>query len=1009
MEDSGHVNRPKTCKNREWKHTSFPYFRYPVKSLRFYLWLLLLFLAPFLRAQEFSYLRYDVEKGLPSSELYDVVQDRQGFIWIASDRGVSRFDGYTFTNFTMNDGLTDNTVFNIWPDEKGRLWFNAFNCRLCYYENGIFHEYQWNDTILRYTRGNKSLRSFHAFPDGSLLLGYLNLGVIRISPAGKTSWELRDKTDQFVAFRESGALIAGSNRQVSAVHTAEKIFSYRLGATQGSVVLGDSIISYFLAFERSNGNSCFAFQGLYVEISPDGTVSRSVFDSDIVRISEDHDSCIWVSCRKGGVERFAPNRVPSPGAGQRYLPGDIISCVYEDSEGGFWFSTLKNGLLYTPSLAYRLWTVQAGEPEQWVISITGSAGSRNDLLFIGMKNGQIHERVNGAWKISDAALGADPGLANLKSIFYDSAKAELYAGFSTSPLTVVMGRDGKTRTIASYANGYAVRGDTVILQLASSIMYYSRSGVAGRNVVVPRPEQICMDRSGNLWVAGRGGLYIESGSSIVPVDSSNQLLRLKMLCLKLMPDGQLVMGTIGKGLIVYDPRTGKTQALTESDGLAGNIVNAIAIGPDSSVWAATHSGLSQVRFSGGKPGRIINYTHSRGLPSNEIRTMYATENEIWLGTRKGPVVFYPEKVRKNVFPPPVYFTGVVAGDSALAPGRSAELPYDKNMLRFSFVGLNYRSRGQVNYRYHLEGMEGGDGFTRIPEAQFLSVPPGTYHFKVWAINEDGIESKEPAVFTFVIRPPFWETYWFRLLALVLILLAAGGLVYGIILRIRQKNRLREKLLEYQQQALSNQMNPHFIFNSLNAVQSYILREDKLTATKYLSRFSKLMRMSLDHSRMKMVPLAQEISLIRVYLELEAMRFGERLDWAVEVSPELDTAPFLVPSMLIQPYLENAIRHGILNREDKSGKIRVRFIREGDMIRCEVEDNGVGREAAAARNDTSTHRSAGTSITANRLRLICRSLGVPFRLDITDLRDEAGKPSGTIVIFTLPYLKNSSEN
>jgi LytS/YehU family sensor histidine kinase len=274
-----------------------------------------------------------------------------------------------------------------------------------------------------------------------------------------------------------------------------------------------------------------------------------------------------------------------------------------------------------------------------------------------------------------------------------------------------------------------------------------------------------------------------------------------------------------------------------------------------------------------------------------------------------------------------------------------------------------------------------------------------------ARNGDGTWSDSAATFRFTIHKPFWHTWWFWAVLVVLV----GGTGWWIVsgwLKNMRKDALQKRLLgEYQHQALAAQMNPHFIFNSLSSMQAFVLGDEKENALRYIDRFSFLMRKSLEHSMLRFVPLEKEIELLRAYLDIEAMRFGDKLTYTIVCEPGLDMASIEVPTMLIQPFAENAIRHGLLHRVEPGGQITISFAQEGETVWCRVEDNGVGRLRSTEINRTRRkHVSFGEPITEERLRLLCDVTGQPCSITYTDKTTADGRPAGTMVLFVLPSRK-----
>jgi LytS/YehU family sensor histidine kinase len=226
-------------------------------------------------------------------------------------------------------------------------------------------------------------------------------------------------------------------------------------------------------------------------------------------------------------------------------------------------------------------------------------------------------------------------------------------------------------------------------------------------------------------------------------------------------------------------------------------------------------------------------------------------------------------------------------------------------------------------------------------------------------------------------------------------------------RIIAKRRISEmnrKISEITQANLRQQMNPHFIFNTLNSIQYYMYQHDKLATNNYLTKFSSLMRKVLENSQHTSVPLRDELDALKLYLELEMIRFTDKFEYQIRVDEEIDTLLYKVPTMLIQPYVENSITHGLIPAERK-GIVKIDLKLDSSFILCTIEDNGIGREASMDKNQKgeNRHNSLGTQIISSRLDLVNALYGTSLKTVYTDLRSETGEPAGTRVEIQIPIL------
>ena len=294
-------------------------------------------------------------------------------------------------------------------------------------------------------------------------------------------------------------------------------------------------------------------------------------------------------------------------------------------------------------------------------------------------------------------------------------------------------------------------------------------------------------------------------------------------------------------------------------------------------------------------------------------------------------------------------------------------------------------------------------------ALYFNVPPGEYTFRVKGLNSFGMWTERSIGIS--ITPPWWSTWWFKILVVVLVL---GGL-YSIIrwrLQIKYRTRiersekekqlaeLRQRTTELEMQALRSQMNPHFIFNSLNAINRFILQNNKQQASEYLTRFSRLVRLILQNSQASLITLESGLDSLRLYLELESLRFEKRFDFTIILDPEIDISVIRIPPLIIQPYVENAIWHGLMHKEEK-GKLEIELSDKEGMLYCRITDDGIGRKKAEELKASGTHKSMGLRITADRIALLQQQRKASASIEVIDLVLPDGKPGGTEVIIKMP--------
>ena len=391
-----------------------------------------------------------------------------------------------------------------------------------------------------------------------------------------------------------------------------------------------------------------------------------------------------------------------------------------------------------------------------------------------------------------------------------------------------------------------------------------------------------------------------------------------------------------------------------------------------------------------------------GITSDDINALEFQGDTVWIGTHNGLSFFSKSHLSDNKIPPPVYITNIKINASDTAVHQNLSLHYQQNSIEFDFVGLSYQVPNSVEFKYKLEGLDSEWKTTASSYVQYNFLPPNSYRFFVLAKNNDGVWSTSPDSLAFAICPPFYSTWWFN----SGLLLITGLLIFGFVqFRIKQvknreefKTRLNQAVVEGELKALRSQMNPHFIFNSMNSIKYFISKNDSETANKYLSKFSKLIRMILDNSRHHSISLSEELSALQLYLELETMRFGGKFSYEISVADDINPEITEIPSMMLQPFAENSIIHGIMPKSS-AGKVFIGVTRTDNQLIFVIDDDGVGRKKNE--NIINFHQSVGISVTRQRLEIMTASLSSKSDIRIIDKIDDCGKPAGTRVEIIIP--------
>lgn len=969
----------------------------------------LLLLCPcFVRAQYShpTFRQYTIENGLPSSDVYQVKQDSKGYIWFATGNGVSRFNGYTFENFSMSNGLPDNTVFEIFEDPVHRIWFLPISGKLSYYYKGKIYLYPYNDVLKKKIK--KSIKmSFCVEADGTIYLGTYKDAIYRISPKGEVTadpYTYGSKRPLYVIQPDSSHLIYSLAGQAYP-YAVTRFIHFNTGLIKGDVRIPDDVYSGNASTRiilSGNRHILLALNKTLYDFGSKDTFSVQTFNYNIQWLYEDHDKDLWIGTYLGGVYYVHNGDFKNK---KHYLQGFAVTAIMEDHEDGFWFTTEGNGIFYTPSKNVQVFDNASGISNDKVNCLA----SGNNCLYAGTQNGQIYLFGDSiAGKISANISGEQTN--NISCLFYDRSRrcfavsAELNAGyiknniFIDDPL-----RYGCFHDIAvdpSIPGTYWIATSNTLVESwpdRAELLYIRPENNRRLNALLDMPgRRLLLGEIDGLW------MYDIARDTQIYLGAKNSLLQNRILDLALTPDSLLVIATKGAGMLVKDGST--VYQLNTDKGFPGDNVYKVFPQADQ-IWAATDKGLAKVTISCRHPFKyeIESLTTADGIPSNEINDVLEFDRKIWVATNKGLAVFYPEYDFRKSITLPLYLTNIEINDSIYELQSRYELPYSQNNIRIGYYALGYKNAGQLQYRYMMEGLDTSWTYTQNREVQYTTLPPDHYSFLLSVRDADGKWSQVLRT-GFIIHDPVWQRWWFRLIAVLLFILMLLLIFRYRISAVKKQeaksSELNRAFLNLKLKALRAQMNPHFTFNVMNSIQHFILNNDNESANLYLSKFSRLIRNILNNSESNSITVEEEVITLRLYLELEVMRFENSFSYTITVDPEINPMQVKIPSMLIQPYVENAVKHGILPLMEK-GVISISITKEERFLKCVIGDNGVGRAKAAENSRNRYHRAMGTSLTRERLAVINELGGSQLSEKIIDLYDKDNNPAGTRVEIYIP--------
>lgn len=941
---------------------------------------------------------YDVEDGLPSSKIYQVKQDSKGYIWLATDNGISRFNGYKFENFSVSNGLPENTVFEIFEDKKGRIWFLTLTNKICYYEHHEMHLYKYNHVIDK-IEGNHVKTSFCVAENGSVFIGLFSYGIIEVTDQG----ELKKHFELNVA-KPTVAVIEPVSGSLIYVYNSKGKVQYR-----DSILFNTESLKEIRTFEKSffslyptsrfiklrNNNMVFSVDNKLYMIDRIKGYDTKLFNERINWIFEDKENDLWIGTYLGGVYYIKNGDFEHK---KNYLKGLFLTGITQDSEGGFWFTTEGNSLFYTPSKQILTYDQSSGLKDSRVTCLA----SDTEGIYLGLSRPLIH-KINSSGQIT--SYNCPAGNKAISSLHYEPETSALWfsgselAGYMMPNKRFVEVRNNFARVIRGSGNVYWYINSDGLFKLKDKKRYEYAVKTKRMSAIIKKDDNtFLIGAIDGLWQ------YTISDSSSKHVMANNPLMCNRVLDLAYTSNGNLLLATKGGGLLIVDKHD-RVQQISRTDGLSSNNIYKILI-DDSVIWLATDKGLNKLIKSKSHFGKIKIFTNHDGLISNEIYDVRKFDHKIWVATDKGLSFFGDTLENRISFEMPVYVNKIIINDSSTFIRKKYKLAYFENNIKINFLALGYRNTGKLYYRYKMEGLNAEWNYTEEREIQYTTLPPGNYTFAVSVLNENGIWSRDVSI-KFAIATPFWKAWWFVVIAVILVIIILFFVInYWIARKHREKNKeeeINQILLQLKLKALRAQMNPHFIFNVMNSIQHFILFNNNHAAHRYLSKFSKLIRAILNNSEENTVPLAEEVKALTLYLELEDMRFENHFQYTIDIDETIDIHTTEIPSMLIQPYVENAVKHGMLHSVNE-GRIKIKIEKQINFLKCSIEDNGVGLEASRE-NKNSKHRSFGTFITKERLQIINELYNNKLTENVISLYDKEGNAAGTKIEIFIPYTVN----
>jgi ligand-binding sensor domain-containing protein len=986
-----------------------------------------------INAQQNNYVfrHLDQHDGLAHNNVFDITQDRRGFIWLLTANGLQRYDGLRFVNYSEIFNISNdlNNDAGLYADSSNTIWIpKVTEVQKLQTTKNLFSSYQ-PEKVLQ-SAGLKTdtfidphNRKIFLSPHGSFMYDapgkkykWLTLNLNAFTQRKTNFFNVDKATGNIYSLADDGLILY--DRQTKKIYSAScdpghipviNVFKQKLRPGDGRLVMIDSHNNLWVT----------TWGGLFYKYEPGtkklytyslGAINQTSIDKNDISIKspasvsclfEDDHGTIWASTNYDGLLRYdaAKNNFEPVSFGEKNKSFNFqVYCIFQDKDENIWLGTDDGITIFNPYRQY----FQSVHHEEGNASMLKSEiqsfiqTSTGDML-IGSWGGGIGV-YDSDWNFKKNIIDNSPSYeSNLVWSFVQNDDGTMWVGCQHGYIHIYNSTTGK---IINTIHPVALDNSTIWCMTkdnAGNIWLGLHNGKIAEwkksdqkfCASTDKPDlsahvhNIFIDSHKRTWACTPSGLKefdaaaMHFSKTYLPVANDTTSISSKNIeAIEQYNDSTLIIGTAQGGMNFFNINTGKFIHFNTKNGFPSNTIHSIKIDADGFVWFTTDYGLYKYKPSEKK---FTVYNIERGIINSAFiaSPLCTLKNGDWCGCTSTEVIYFNPKVlsAQNNSTTPVEIAGMrifdtpLPVDSFLAIRKSVVLNYKQNFLTIEFASLNFSSIVQTKYYYKLSGVNNdwmNAGIRR--SATYTNLQPGDYTFTVKADNGNAV-SKETS-FEIIIEPPFWKTTWFIVLCLILVAAIIYFLIQRRIKTIRSKAELKQKIAETEMIALRAQMNPHFIFNCLNSIDNLIQTNEKEKATTYLAKFAKLIRAILENSGTNSIACWKDLETLKLYLELEELRWGKKISYRLNIAPEILQGDYKVPPMIIQPYVENAIHHGLLNKEQGRGELLIDVKTEKNQIIYAIEDNGIGRKKAMEYKllNKPAHQSMGLDITKERINL-----------------------------------------
>ncbi len=969
-----------------------------LKRLKYIITILFFLFGGKLFSQTTQTLFYTTKDGLPSNSVYRSVLDSHGFLWIATENGLAKFDGKNFKSYTTAQGLPDNEITDLFIDSNQTIWVTPFRKTPAYYNpvKDRFENDESDPELQKIELGNANRGSV------------LEYGGIAFSNNQRNFFIYKNGKVQ--VYKGLLSILKG---------TPEKVIEYKPGnyflvcSDSVRVFSNNKITKSFPLDNTAIFNSEYFNHTLYISAGNQVKKYTVTDDGDIVlKQKKEFPFIIRIFCKAGqhlAVTTYNGTTYPMDTATldlkDPLLYNVAVRNILEDKSGNTWISTIDKGIIKIQQKRISSYTINDKMLNDQIAQNFNSLLVSNKKIFAGNNYGEVLV-YDGVYDIKKISLSKEKNMdGTVRKII--ELKNDIYVACQTGSFII----DKKTYQVLRRFEGLDNFSTKAAFLLNDSVLLLGNHVLVKKyNIkkneitesVVKRVTALGMGLNKNIYIGSNDGLYRWDKDSLFYFGKQYKALSYRVNTICTTTEGLVWVG-LGSDSLLILKNDSLIRAIALGDVIPGNVCKSLYSNKPGEIWLGTNKGLNKIEYQvKGNAVTSVNtfFGVSDGLIGEQVNDITINNDTVYVAT-SGGISFLPANLRLPVADITTFITRVSVDGKDTLVLDSYSLPYDKNNISIDFSGVDLTGYYPL-FEYNINNTSWVKLDKNSIELRLLS---GNYNIQIRAIKRDGTPSSQSASVNIYIKTPFWKSGIFWIVVVFALFIAS---IFFLQRSGRQKQKkavekvlTEKKLGELEMQALKAQINPHFVFNCLNSIKGFIYDKDFKQADIYLDKFSALLRSTLDNSTSSIISLQDEVNYLDNYLQLEKLRFEDKFDYFINLDSDIDSKNIFVPAMLLQPYVENAIRHGIGHLENKKGLITISIKKEPANLLCEIEDNGVGREKAfALRNQLHTeYQSRGMQLSKRRAELY------GIEQDIVDKKNSTGLATGTIIILKIPVSKN----